>query len=345
LLNDIRKDYLLNRWVVVATHRRRRPTDFAKKEPTTQSADKSSCPFCPGNERKTPPAVLVYLKREKGVVKEKDTNGLRHKNWLIRCVPNLYSAFSPPKREESFQSGKAVGHHEVLIESPNHNEHPGAAKISQLIHVINGYVDRLKALSSKPYVEYISIFRNHGLNAGASLSHAHSQIIASPITPTILSDEVKASKEFYEAHGRCAFCDIIERERSSPRFIWQNESFVALAPWAGINPFEFWIVPKRHQATLLDMQRKTVKDLAKALKTCLSALKLLLNDPPYNYGFHIIPLNEAADKFYHWHLEVYPKLSIWAGFEKSTGMYINVVPPEDAAQNLKDIIEKQQLDD
>jgi len=343
LLNDIRKDYLLNRWVVVATHRRRRPTDFAKNEPISQSVDKSLCPFCPGNERKTPPAVLVYLKREKGVVKEKDANGLRHKNWLIRCVPNLYSAFSPPEKGESFESGKAVGHHEVLIESPNHNEHPGVAKFSQIVHVINGYMDRLKALSSKSYVEYISIFRNHGLSAGASLSHAHSQIIAMPTTPTILSDELRASKEFFEVHGKCVFCDIIEREKSGPRFIWQNESFVAFAPWAGIHPFEFWIMPKRHQATLLDLKHRTVKDFAVALKICLGGLESLLNDPPYNYGFHMIPSNKAADKFYHWHLEVYPKLSIWAGFEKSTGTYINVVPPEDAAQNLKQTIGKRQL--
>ncbi len=339
MLNDFRKDYLLDRWVVIATHRRRRPTDFSKKEATTKSVDKSSCPFCPGNERKTPPAVLVYLKDNGGVVKEKDTDGTRHENWLIRCVPNLYSAFSPPEKEKGFGSGKAVGHHEVLIESPNHNEHPAAAKISQLVYVINGYVDRLKVLSSKPYVRYVSIFRNHGLDAGASLSHAHSQIIATPTIPVIPNDELKESKMFYETHGTCVFCDILKKEKNGPRFIWENESFVAFAPWAGVHPFEFWIMPKKHQATLLDLQLKTVGDLAKALKTCLGGLRTLLNDPSYNYGLHIAP-NEEANKFYHWHLEVYPKLSIWAGFEKSTGMYINVVPPEDAAQSLKHATER-----
>jgi len=295
LLNDFRKDYLLNRWVVIATHRRRRPTDFAKEE-VTRRVDTHSCPFCPGNERKTPPAVLVYLKGEKGVVKEKDTDGLRHKDWLIRCVPNLYSAFSPPEKGESFKSGKAVGHHEVLID------------------------------------------RNHGLDAGASLSHAHSQIIAMPTMPAIPGDELRASKKFYEEHGTCVFCGILEKEKSGPRFIWENKSFVAFAPWAAVHPFEFWILPKKHQATLLDIELEAIEDLAGALKTCLGGLKSLLNDPPYNFGFHIAPSAEA-DKFYHWHLEVYPKLTIWAGFEKSTGMYINVVPPEDAAQNLKDAIE------
>ncbi len=277
-------------------------------------------------------------------MKESDTNGFRHKNWIIRCVPNLYAAFSPPEKGESFESGKAVGHHEVLIESPNHNEHPAVARIPQLIHVINAYIDRLKVLGSKTYTKYVSIFRNHGLDAGASLSHAHSQVIATPTMPTIPRNELKASKEFYEENGTCVFCNILEKERDGPRSIWENESFVAFAPWAGIHPFEFWIIPRKHQATLLDLQAKTSKDLAIALKVCLGGLKSLLNDPPYNYGFHIA-LNKEERKFYHWHLEVYPKLTTWAGFEKSTNMYINVVPPEDAAQSLKEAIDElSQLD-
>lgn len=340
MLNDFRKDYLLNRWVVIATHRRRRPIDFVKKKTAAQTRDHGSCPFCPGNERKTPPAVLVYLKGEKGVVKKRDTDGLRHKNWIIRCVPNLYSAFSPPEKGETAESGKAVGHHEVLVESPNHNEHPSDARVSQLVHVVNGYVDRLKTLSSKPYVKYVSIFRNHGSDAGASMSHAHSQIIATPTMPAIPNDELKASEEFYEAHGKCVFCDILEREKHGARFIWENRNFAAFAPWAGVHPFEFWIMPKKHQATLLDMKAETLEDFAEALKTCFGGLKSLLNDPPYNYGFHMVS-DTTADEFYHWHLEAYPKLTIWAGFEKSTGMYINVVPPEDAARNLKGAIESQ----
>ncbi|UCE96047.1 MAG: galactose-1-phosphate uridylyltransferase [Candidatus Bathyarchaeota archaeon] len=323
----------------MATHRKRRPVDLARKETDIQKFSRSSCPFCPGNERKTPPASLVYLKGRKSTVRKKDTNGIRHKNWLIRCVPNLYSAFSHPKIGESFSSGKAVGHHEVLIESPNHNEQPANAKISQLVYVINGYIDRLEDLSSKPYVKYVSIFRNYGLDAGASLSHAHSQIIATPMIPTILSDELSASSEYYKANEKCIFCDIVEREKNSPRFIWGNKSFIAFAPWAGVHPFEYWITPKEHQPTLSELRSQTTRDLAIALKTCLNGLRSLLNDPPYNYGFHLSP-NEETDKHYHWHLEVYPKLTIWAGFEKSTGIYINVVPPEDAARSMKRIIER-----
>ncbi|UCB60275.1 MAG: galactose-1-phosphate uridylyltransferase [Candidatus Bathyarchaeota archaeon] len=343
LLNDLRKDYLLNRWVVIATHRKRRPTDFTNKRSAPQSVDGSKCPFCPGNERKTPPAVLLYLKGEKGrILKEKDTDGFRHENWLIRCVSNLYPAFSPPENGQNLNSGRAVGHHEVLVESPNHTEHPAVARLDQLTHVVNAYIDRLKELSAKPYVRYVSIFRNHGLEAGASLSHAHSQIIATPTTPVILSNELRASKDFHEANGLCVFCNILEKEKMSARFIWEDENFVAFAPRAAVHPFEFWILPKAHRATLLDLPPKSTKSLTRALSVCLGGLNSLLNDPPYNYGFHIAPNNGERNEFYHWHLEVYPKLTIWAGFEKSTGIYINVVPPEDSAKSLKIAIEKSQ---
>ena len=172
------------------------------------------------------------------------------------------------------------------------------------------------------------------------MSHAHSQIIATPMVPPIIREELKTSRAFYEAHQTCLICDLIKRERAGPRFVWENQDFVAFTAWAGVNPFEFWITPKNHQGTLLDTIPGAVKGLAEALKTCMSGLRSLLNDPPYNYGFHIAP-NTSTHKHYHWHLEIYPKLSIWAGFEKSTGTYINTVPPEDAAQSLRDAIATQ----
>lgn len=340
--NELRKDYLLDRWVVIATERGRRPTDFAKQE--RQKAKAAICPLCPGNEHMTPPAILVYLKGEKGVRKSADENGFRYKDWLVRCIPNLYPAFTPPKEESRYGTvsvkrrlSPAVGHHEVLIESPVHDEHPSDAEIPQLTHVVNAYIDRLRVLSEKPYVKYVSIFRNHGLEAGASLSHAHSQIIATPSIPRILEEELAASRKFHKKRGICIFCHILKEETHGPRFIFENGHFVAFAPWASVHPMEFWILPKRHEATLLEMEKSEVKAFAETLKACLSALKMLANDPPYNYGFHLA-INENAREYYHWHLEVYPKLAIWAGFEKNTGMYINTVAPEVAAQSLRETI-------
>jgi len=340
--NELRRDYLLDRWVVIATERGRRPTDFAKKE--RAQAQIGVCPFCPGNEHMTPPAVLVYLESCGKIEKAKDENDFRHKNWLIRCFPNLFPAFTPPKEnlgEGEFMKSRylalALGHHEVLVESPNHDEHPSDARIPQLIHVINAYLDRLSELSAKPYVRYISIFRNHGLEAGASLSHAHSQIIATPFMPKIVKEELAASRQHWRKTGSCIFCQIMGKERNSPRFIMENSDFLVFAPYASINPLEFWIFPKKHEASPIKLSNKERENFAKTLKACLGALKSLLNDPPYNFGFHIA-LDKAASPYYHWHVEVYPKLAIWAGFEKSTGMYINTVSPETAAESLREAI-------
>ncbi|MEM2393434.1 MAG: galactose-1-phosphate uridylyltransferase [Candidatus Bathyarchaeia archaeon] len=339
--NELRRDYLLDRWVVIATERGRRPTDFAKKEAVQAKA--GICPFCPGNEHMTPPAVLVYLETSGKVEKAKDDDGFRHKNWLVRCFPNLYPAFVPPKDEEKQRQtlkgefAAAVGHHEVLIESPVHDEHPSDARIPQLVHVVNAYVDRLRELSSKPYVRYVSIFRNHGLEAGASLSHAHSQIIATPFVPKIVREELRASGKFWREKGECIFCQIIKRERNGPRFVMENQDFAVFAPYASVHPMEFWVFPKRHMASLLEISEKEVENFVKTLKACFGGLKSLLNDPPYNFAFHTA-LGKNASKHYHWHLEVYPKLAIWAGFEKSTGVYINTVSPETAAESLKKVV-------
>jgi UDPglucose--hexose-1-phosphate uridylyltransferase len=242
--------------------------------------------------------------------------------------------------KESSVLTRAVGHHEVIIESPFHNEHPGAARVSQLVHVINAYLDRLTDLSGKPYVKHVTIFKNHGREAGASLSHAHTQLIATPFIPRILEEELEASKSFWTKNHACLLCDVLAKERESPRFIWENGSFVVFAPWASINPLEFWVLPKRHQSNMLAMSGGEAEDLAETMRICLGGLRSLLNDPPYNFGFHTL-LKEDGGECYHWHLEVYPRLAVWAGFEKSTGMFINTISPEDAAAELGEAVKAE----
>ena len=341
--NQLRKDYLLNRWVVIATERGRRPTDFIRqKVETTQT---TTCPMCVGNEHLTPPAVMLYLKENSDVnVTQDPLTGDRPKNWLVRVIPNLYPAFSPPKQPEDtdqiFKSeclGDAIGGHEVIVESPNHDEDPADAELPQLELVIHACIDRLKELSAKPYVKYISIFRNFGKEAGASLSHAHSQVIATPIIPAIIQEELDASKAFYREKRKCVFCDIIEREAKGPRIIYESDDFIVFAPYASINPMEFWIIPRKHSVNILSLNNSEVAAFAKTLKLSLKALKEVINDPPYNYGIHLA-IDKAAENYYHWHLEVYPKLSVWAGFELNTGIYINTVTPETAAESLRKAI-------
>ena len=341
--NELRKDYLLNRWVVIATERGRRPTDFANQK--TENSKAVVCPLCVGNESMTPPASMLHLE-DNGRVRtaEDPLVGERPRNWLVRCIPNLFPAFGPPRQqqdtEQIFSSeclGNAIGQHEVIVESPNHDEGPADAQLPQLELFIHAYIDRLRAMSSKPYVKYVSIFRNYGQQAGASLSHAHSQIIATPMIPPMIQDELDASKEFYVEHGKCVFCDIIERESKGPRLVYDGADFVVFAPYASINPMEFWIVPKKHAANILNLSEDEVAAFAKTLKASLKALKDLVKDPPYNYGFHLA-LTKDAELHYHWHLKVLPKLSIWAGFEITTGIYINTVTPEVAAESLRQTI-------
>jgi UDPglucose--hexose-1-phosphate uridylyltransferase len=341
--NELRKDYLLDRWVVIATERSRRPVDFVKQK--TEQAQNKVCPLCVGNEHMTPPAFMLYLKQNGEIKKDRDHKGKRPKNWLIRVIPNLYPAFSQYKdatyQEEIMKSenfGYAIGHHEVLVESPNHDENPADAELSQLTLVINAYIDRLRVLSAKPYVQYVSIFRNYGREAGASLSHAHSQIITTPIVPRIPAEELKASKNFYDQHQKCVFCDIVEKESKGPRLVLENPHFVVFAPYASVHPIEFWVLPKKHNANMLELNKAEIEAFAGTLRTSLKALKDLVNDPPYNYGFHLC-INRESINYYHWHLEVCPRLSIWAGFEKNTGIYINTVKPETSAAELRKIIQ------
>ena len=334
--NQVRKDYLLNRWVVIAKERKKRPTDFVTKKIAETGG---VCPLCPDNEHMTPPAVLVYLSADGQLKKDSDKKDVCHKNWLVRVIPNLYPVVTPPTEnkpslKQNQKLAGASGHHEVIIESSRHNEHPAVARIPQLVYTINAYLDRLSALSKKSYVKHVAIFRNHGHDAGASLSHPHSQLITTPFIPTILEEELKASKKYWNTNSKCLFCDVLKKETAGPRSIWENNSFVVFAPWASINPLEFWVAPKRHQSNMLDMTSNEVKDLAETMRVCLGGLRSLLNDPPYNFGFHTILTKDAKD-CYHWHLEVYPKLATWAGFEKSTGTFINTISPEDAASELR----------
>lgn len=333
--NQIRKDYILDRWVIIASERAKRPTDFSGRPP--RSAEVKACPFCPGNEKMTPPAYLLYVPSEGGIRTEKDSDGKRVKNWLVRCISNLYPALTPRKKaalveDKLLRRRDGVGAHGVIIESPNHDEHPGNARVKQIELMIQAYLDALRSFSKW---EYVQIFRNHGKEAGASLSHAHSQVIATPMVPKRISDELAACRSWLEREGCCPYCEVVKAERGGPRFIFENKGFIAFTPWASIYPFEFWILPKKHQHTLLQLDKREKKEFSRVLRICLGSLSKILNDPPYSYGFHVTP-NHGKHEYFHWHLEVYPKLTIQAGFEDSTDMFINVTPPEIAAESLRE---------
>lgn len=344
--NELRKDYLLDRWVIVAAERVKRPIDYVLRPADLET--RRVCPFCPGNERMTPPASLVYLPENGGIARERDSDGSRHGGWLVRCFANLYPALRPEAKEAGPQEGglrlrrRAVGFHHVIVESPVYDEHPGNARLSQLRLAFEAHLDLLTMLSSHESVKYVQLFRNHGREAGASLSHAHTQVMATPLIPASIESEVDAAKRYHREEGGCAFCDIVEEEGESQRLIYENSTFAVIAPWASVHPFEFWVLPKRHEASLMGITDAEKEGFVEALRLSLGGLGRLLKDPPYNYGFHTIPKADGEhEEAYHWHLEVYPKLSVWAGFELSAGVYINVTPPEVAAEGLRGSVEAE----
>jgi len=328
---ELRKDPVIGRWVIIATERAKRPSDFAK---TRTEVKATFCPFCEGNEDKTPPEILAY--RTVG----SEING---KGWWIRVVPNKFPALrseEPIVRtgEGMYDKMNGVGAHEVIIESPNHNLTFADFDLHQIEEVLWAYRDRYLDLSKDERFRYILIFKNHGAEAGASLDHTHSQIIALPVVPKRVKEELGGALAYYEYKERCVFCDMLTQEtKDNLRVVDENASFISYLPFASRFPFETWVLPRVHESHFANIQKNGVVDLSRILKTTLLKLKLALDDPSYNIMLHTTPCRESKLMYYHWHLEIMPKLTKVAGFEWGTGFYINPTPPEDAAKFLKTV--------
>lgn len=326
---ELRKDPIIGRWIIIATDRAKRPSDFFSKPEERLSG---FCPFCVGNEEKTPPEVLAY--RKKGTLP--DTPG-----WSVRVVPNKFPALQIEgglnKRGEGlYDRMNGVGAHEVIIETPDHNLSLADLPPENFSQVLLAYRDRIVDLKKDHRFQYILIFKNHGQAAGASLDHSHSQLIALPIIPKRVSEEIRGANSYYLYRDRCIFCDIIQQELETKlRIVSENEDFIAICPFASRFPFETWIVPKEHDVYFEDASFSQLQSLGKIVKDTLQRISRTLNDPPYNFLIHTTPFYEKDVSYYHWHIEVIPKLTKVAGFEWGTGFYINPTPPEDACKFLR----------
>ena len=334
---QLRQDLITGRWVAVATERARRPDSFSQAAKEAVAA-RDVCPFCPGHEAMTPPEVLAY--RPAGM----PANG---EGWSIRVVPNLYAAFrlepdGQEQREGRFWQRDAIGACEVLISSPDHRTPTPMLPRRQVEEIVRAYVDRYQHHAMNPSLEHVLILYNHGRPAGASLEHPHTQLYAIGLQPPTFADELEGASRFYLANAACVFCRTLEDERRvGTRIIFENEAFVVFAPYAARTPFETWIMPRRHTASFGDLDLSREKSaFAEALQLTLKALQEGLNDPPFNYFIHSAPSKANAADVYHWHLELIPKLSTAAGFELGSGMWINVVKPEESAAFLRDRIVK-----
>jgi len=313
----------VGRWVIIAPERAERPSAFLRPAPERNGG---VCPFCPGNEAMTPPEVLSR-RDEKG--------------WSLRVVPNRYPALRTEIqmiREGlgMFDSMAGVGAHEVVIETRDHRSTLADEPVEQIESVLRAWQERMVDLSRDVRLKSLIAFKNHGGPAGATLFHAHSQLIALPFVPETLEAEVRAARRHFDEKERCVYCDIIAEEaRDKDRVVLESDGAVVLSPWAARSPFELWILPRAHRSSYESSSGQQLHAVADALRTLLRKVDVALEKPAFNLFLHTMPLREPQNDFYHWHLELKPVLTQQAGFEWASGCYINPTPPEEAASFLR----------
>jgi UDPglucose--hexose-1-phosphate uridylyltransferase len=332
---ELRKDPVVGRWVIISTERSRRPTNFNAENP---AAAQAFSPFAEGREDMTPPEV--YAVRPPGG----KANG---PGWTVRVVPNKFPALQVEGQLERRGEGlydkmNGVGAHEVVIEGSNPDLELADLPVEQIQQVLVSYRERMRDLRKDKRLRYVLVFKNKGSAAGATLEHAHSQIIATPIIPRMVQEELDGARRYFELKERNVFQDILDQEMAEGngrRIVSTTERFVALAPYAPRFPFETWILPRQHCSSYHTMEDPELfLDCARILKDTLMRLNVALDNPPFNFVLHTAPLAEDDLPYYHWHLEIMPKLTRVAGFEIGSGFYINPTPPEDAAQYLREIV-------
>lgn len=323
----LRKDPICGRWVIIATERSKRPRDYQRHE---HGLDSDLCPFCAGNENSTPDPIAVYPEESK--------------DWNVRVVPNKFPALEPDgvldgKTDRLHQTMAGVGAHEVIIEADDHVTDLSEKPAEHIATVLRAWKERIVSLRDDDRLRCAVLFKNRGAPAGASLEHAHSQLIALPVVPKRLSEELQGAEAFREEHGDCVFCDLLDDEiANDERVVCENEDFVAFTPFASRFPFELWMLPRNHRARFEDEADERLLGLAELLRNVIKKLNRALDHPPFNLMLHSAPFPRGDDwSHFHWHFELIPKLTKVAGFEWGTGFYINPTPPEVAARHLRDI--------
>jgi UDPglucose--hexose-1-phosphate uridylyltransferase len=313
-----------HRWVVIAPERAARPVQLQHLEVhhrREQICSAAECPLCEEMEHDTPDEV--HAVRNAGST----PNG---PGWQLRVVPNKF----PAVRSEPDVNG--YGRHELVIETNRHVTNPTDLTIDEQAAVLWAYRERLKDFKKDARLHSAAVFKNVGAEAGASLAHVHSQIIATTVVPMELMNELHVAKHFHETHEVCLYCDLIQKERQiGRRVVLETPQFVVLSPFAPRHAYECWVVPKTHASHYETIPPEQCRELADVLQRVFRSLDTVLHEPAYNWFLHTAPLQASAGVPYHWHIEVTPRTARAAGFELATGMYINAVPPEVAAEALR----------
>ena len=330
-MSEIRQDPTTEEWVVIAKERARRPHDFIRRQPRPELPPfSSSCPFCPGNETKTPPEVLLY-------------RGEKARDWRVRAFANQFAALEPGgttvRREEEgfFLHMDGIGIHEVIVETPVHNKPLALMEGSGVEDVLRAYQERHNALSRLSFVKLVIIFKNQGLSAGTSLEHPHSQLVATPIVPKHIRMKYEVAIRYYDKTGRCLYSDLTENElKTGKRVVMETEKFVVFHPFASHQPFETWIVPRIPQACFGNASAEDLENLAHVLRIILLKLYRGLNNPDFNYVIDTAPGEYENKDYYLWHLRIIPRLAEVAGFEIGSGININTALPEETARFMRE---------
>lgn len=327
---QLRKDPVLKQWVIISPERGKRPSDFKKAVQIPD--DPKNCPFCEGNERLTPAETLSF--RTAGTTAD-------HSGWWVRVVPDSAPILKPDGDSDRegigmFDAMNSIGVHEMVIESPRHSSTIQNSTIEQVREVIWAYKQRLLEIKKNPRYKHFMIVKNSGEGV-SNFSHSHSHIVATPIIPKRIEEELEGAREYYHYHDRCLFCDIVKQEsKEGDRLVYEDDNYIVFCPFASRFPFEMEITPKFHQPFFEMIDNNQVQGFATALQIALKKLEVLLPGQPYNFVLHTSPCSDSYSDFYHWHIELIPKLTKIAGFEWGSGFYINPTPPEDAARLLRE---------
>jgi UDPglucose--hexose-1-phosphate uridylyltransferase len=330
---ELRRDPVLGRWIIISRERRKRPSDFAIESQTSLGG---FCPLCPGNEKTTPPEVLAY---RLGGDSTPNKPG-----WQVRVVPNKYPALViegdlSKEGEGLYDRMNGIGAHEVIVESPNHDESLTRMPPDKIFFVFKAFKERIVDLEKDPRFRYVMVFKNYGRAAGASLEHSHSQLIALPILPRMIVSELAGALSYFQYKERCVFCDIIRQEmQQNVRVVCQNEHFITITPFAPRTPFEMWVLPKQHSSAYNRIDDFHLLSLSSQFSETLRRLNACIPNVPYNFVLHTEPLRFGGVEHFHWHFEIVPKLTSIAGFEWGSGFYINPMPPEEAAEYLREAL-------
>ncbi len=337
---ELRKDPVVGRWVIIATERGKRPSEYVSQP--VEVVDPSKNPFAEGNEHLTPPEVFAFRDPQS------KPNG---PGWQVRVVPNRFPALRIEGELDKEPHGiydkmNGIGAHEVIIETPNPNLPLEQQPVEGIARVFEAYKIRMQDLERDHRFRYILIFKNHGRQAGATLPHSHSQLIATPVTANHLKEKLDGAKQYFFYKDRSIFEDILRQEvKEGSRLVYENAGFVAFCPFASRFPFEVTVMPRRQAADYHSIEKEEIHLLADTMKVVLLKLGKALNQPQYNYIVHTAPARRprqgywsTLDMDFRWHIEILPRLTLIAGFEVGSGFYINPTPPEEAAKFLREIV-------